>query len=255
MVPNEFFQPAKTAFMLLKTKGIVLKSIKYGETSLIVEIFTEDRGIRKYIINGVRSAKAKSPASVLQVMSLVEIVAYENEQKELNRLKEVRPFYVYKSVPFEIRKGSIGLFIAEVCQKTIREQEPNPELFNFISETFQWLDETPHSVANLHLCFLIRLSVFLGFVPSGRYSPDLPFFDLIEGVFCRLPPGHVHYLLEDKSKLLDLLLATPILRSHDIRFAKEERKAILDHLMDFYKLHIDRLQDINAHEILREVWG
>ncbi len=239
---------------MLKTKGIVLKTIKYGETSLIVEILTEAKGIRKYIINGVRSAKAKSPASLLQVMSLVEIVAYENEGKELNRLKEVRPFYVYRSLPFEIRKGSIGLFMAEVCQKTIKEQETNPSLFEFLSGTFQWLDETADSVANFHLAFLVRLSVFLGFVPNGRYSMERPFFDLMEGMFCAAPPGHMHYLLEEKSILLDRLLATPMTQSYTLHLTREERKAMLGHLIAYYRLHVERLPEINAYEVLREVW-
>lgn len=240
--------------MLLKTRGIVLKAIKYGETSLIVEIFTEAKGIRKYVINGVRSVKAKSPASLLQVMSLLEIVVYENDAKEINRVKEVRPFYVYKSLPFELRKGSIGLFLAEVCQKTIKEQETNAPLFDFLSGAFQWLDETSDSVANFHLAFLVRLSVFLGFVPNGRYSAERPFFDLLEGMFCAAPPGHTHYLLEEKSLILDRLLGTPMTQSYTLSLTREERKTMLVHLMEYYRLHIERLPEINAYEVLREVW-
>ena len=118
--------------MLIKTKGIVLKAIKYGETSLIVDIYTEEKGLRKYIVSGVRKQKAKISAGLLQVMSSVEIIAYEKEGKGLNRLKEIRASHIYQSIPMEIRKGAVGLFIAEIAQKTLKEAESNKPLFDFL---------------------------------------------------------------------------------------------------------------------------
>ena len=75
--------------MVIKTRGIVLRTVKYSETSVIVDIFTEHFGLRSYIISGVRTSKSKVAAGLLQVMSLVEIVAYEKAEK-LNRLTEIR---------------------------------------------------------------------------------------------------------------------------------------------------------------------
>ena len=56
--------------MTHKTRGIVLRSIKYGETSLVVTVFTELFGIQTYMVNGVRSSKSArsvffQPAAIL----------------------------------------------------------------------------------------------------------------------------------------------------------------------------------------------
>ena len=121
--------------MLIKTRGIIFRAVKYSETSIIADIYTEEKGLRSYIISGVRSKKAKVKASVLQVMTLVDMVAYHRDNKELNRIKEIKAAYVYRSIPFDIVKGAVGLFMIELARKTIKEAEENPGLFNFL---FNW---------------------------------------------------------------------------------------------------------------------
>ena len=118
--------------MLIKTRGIIFKAIKYSETSLIVDIYTEEKGLRKYIISGVRSKKGQGKASLLQVMSMVDLVVYEREDKELNRIKEIKAGHVFQGIPFDLSKGVIGLFMAELARKTIKEATSNPELFQFL---------------------------------------------------------------------------------------------------------------------------
>ncbi len=241
--------------MLTKTRGIVFKTLKYGETSLIVDIYTEAHGLRKYIINGVRSKKAKVQASLLQVMSLVDLVAYNREDRDLNRIKEIRAGYVFQSVPFNVKKGAVGLFMAEVARKTLRETEENVALFNFLYDSFQYLDATPHPIGNLHLHFLLELSVFLGFIPSGKYDEETPFFDLQEGVFVPQAPLHLHFLQDKQSQLLDQLLNCQLQECHQIMINAEERRNLLRQILEYYQLHLENLPEIKAHLILQEVLG
>ncbi len=241
--------------MLTKTRGIVFKTLKYGETSLIVDIYTEAHGLRKYIVNGVRSKKAKVQASLLQVMSLVDLVAYNREDRDLNRIKEIRASWVYQSIPFDVRKGAVGLFMAEIARKTLRESEENADLFKFLFDSFQYLDATPHSVGNLHLHFLLELSVFLGFIPSGHYDQETPFFDLQEGVFVTHAPLHIHFLQERQSQLLDRLLNCQLQECHQITITSEERRILLRQILEYYQLHLENLPEIKAHLVLQEVLG
>ena len=111
--------------MLIKTKGIIFQTRKYSETSIIADVYTEEKGFRKYIISGVRKKNAKVSASLLQVMSIVDLVVYERPDRDLTRIKEIKPAYLYRSIPFEVRKGAVGLFMIEVARKTIREVEEN----------------------------------------------------------------------------------------------------------------------------------
>lgn len=239
--------------MLLKTRGIVFKTIKYSETSIIADIYTEKKGLRKYIISGVRTKKAKINASLFQLMTLTDMVVYERESNSLNRTKEVRAAYVYHSLPFEIKRSAIGLFMVEVARKTIIEAEENPSLFNFLFDTFVHLDQSPHNVANLHFIFLLQLSGFLGFEPVDKYSEHTPFFDLKEGIFTASPPVHPYYTDKGHSDLFSQLLQSDRDHCHLIKMTRAERKKLLQHLLDFFRLHIENFPTINAHTILEEV--
>ncbi len=241
--------------MLIKTRGIVLKVIKYSETSVIVDVYTEERGLRKYIINGVRSKKSRVRASLVQVMSLVELVAYDREDRELNHIKEIKPAYVYQSIPFNVRKGAIALFIAEVARKTIHDSEENAALFGFLFDIFCYLDETTQPVGNVHLHFLLGLTAYLGFLPGGECCAATPLFDLQEGIFVGDVPGHTYYMNEMLSQTLSALLHRELRDCHEVKMDAVHRRQLLQHLLDYYRLHIDYLPEINAHHILQEVLG
>lgn len=241
--------------MLTKTRGIVFKTMKYGETSLIADIYTEEMGLRRYIVNGVRTPKARVSASLLQAMSLVDLVAYERPDRDLHRLKEIRPAYVYQSIPFDVRRGAVGLFMAEVARKTLHEAEENRRLFAFLYDIFVHLDASAQAVANLHLYFLLELSLYIGFMPGGACSAQTPFFDLQEGVFVPLSSHHVHCLDEADSQLLHQLLQSSPDTCHSVAMSAEQRRAMLQHLLSYYALHIENMPDINAHVVLREVLG
>ncbi len=240
--------------MLQKTRGIVFRTHKYGETSLIVELYTELKGVRKYVINGVRSPKARTKANMLQVMSLVDIVAYERDDRDLNRLKEVRPAAIYQSIPFDVRKGAVGLFMTEVARKAIREREANSRLFQFLFDRYQFLDLTTDPVANYHLVFLLELSVLLGFAPTSDWAEASPVFDLREGAFLAQPPDHPNYLTEELAANLFELMDYTYDNSHQLKLSREQRRLLLEHLILYYRLHMEGMGEVHSHLILQEVF-
>lgn len=239
--------------MLIKSRGIVLRNYKYGETSLILDIYTEHHGLRKYIIGGVRSSKARNKANLLQPMSLIETVAYEREDRDMHRLKEIRPAVVYRQIPFDLRRGAVGLFITEVTRKAIREREANAPLFHWLFHCYQWLDATTDSVANYPLLFLLDLSRLLGFSPAGDYSDHTPFFDLREGQFIHHTPGHTQYLDEANSEKLHELIGLGVEAAATVRVSREQRQRLLAQLLDYYRIHLEGFGEVQAHLILREV--
>jgi len=240
--------------MQLKTRGIIFKVVKYGETSVIADIYTEEKGLRKYILNGVRSAKASIKASLLQVMSLVEMVVYEREDKSLHHIREIRAAHVYHALPFELRRSAVGLFVAEVAQKTIREPEENKPLFNFLFDVFCYIDETDKPASNIHLYFLLGLSAFLGFLPGGRYSAQTPFFDLREGNFVALAPTtHLFYLDENSGRLLDALMNVTLPDCHQVAMTRDQRRLLVHRLLEYYALHIEHFPAINTHKVYQDV--
>lgn len=229
--------------------------MKYSETSLIVDVYTEEKGLRSYIVSGVRTKKAKVSASLLQVMSLLDMVVYHRDDKNMARTKEIKAAHVYTSLPFEIRKSSVGLFIAEIIRKTITDPEENRELFEFLFQVFVYLDQTEEKVSNIHLSFMLHLMPYLGFMPDGSYSEETPFFDLKEGIFTGSPSDAILYVKAPFSKYLSELMQLPVQGSHELQLNKTERKVLLNELLKFYRLHIENFSDIQSHIILEAVFG
>lgn len=238
--------------MLLKTRGIVLRTVKYAETSLIADLYTEHKGLQTYIINGVRSAKSKTSAGILQVMSLTELVAYFREDRKMHRLKEIRPAFVYQRLPFEVRRSAVGLFMAELARKTIREAEENQPLFQLLYDAFVYLDETPAPFLNLHLHFMLELSGHLGFHPGGDWSTETPYLNLQSGLFETTPAGS-HSMNEVLSAIAYQLLKCSRCHCHQIAMTGAQRRQLLQLLITYYQLHIEHLPPIHAHSILQEI--
>lgn len=241
--------------MLLKTRGIVFRTVKYGETSVIADIFTEEKGLHTFIAGSVRTARARMPYSLFQPMTVVDMVAYfRDDETALNRLKELRADEVWTSIPFDIRRGAVALFMAEICRKSIHEAEENRDLFDFIIGNLRWLDTTPHPIANLHLHFLLSLSGWLGFQPQAEDDErgEL-FFDLREGVFSPVPPPHAQFMEPEPAAHLLELLRSPVETAHEIAMNRAQRKGLLEQLLRFYQLHLPGFSDVHTPEVLEMV--
>ena len=239
--------------MIIKTRGIILRTVKYSETSIIADIYTEGVGLRSYIISGVRTQRSRVAMGLLQVMSLVDIVAYDAPGK-LNRIKEIHAAHIYTALPFDVRRSSIGLFMAEVTRRTIRESEENEALFAFLFDIFQYLDETAERFTNLHLSFLLELSGHLGFRPHEDEYKDGDVFDLKNGIFTNKTIGHSYFLNENLTNILRGLLETSWTQSHLIKINPEERRQLIGELLKFYQFHLDNFPDINSFKIFQEIF-
>ncbi len=257
--------------MTIKTRGIIIRAIKYGETSLIIDVLTEAKGLRTYIVSGVRQSKSKIGAALLQVPSLVELEAYERENvniQKINRLREIKAAYVFQKIPFEVQRGAVALFMAEVVRRVIKEDgvgEEHEAMFSFIFEAFRFLDTTEHSFANLHLGFLLTLSHFLGFAPSPKQENQHvtggteggiyhEVFDMKEGIFRNDSVGHRDFMNEHQTKLFKLLLQSNFLDIHKLHFSRIERQMLLKDLLIFFSFHIEQMGKINTHLILQEIF-
>lgn len=239
--------------MLSKTKGIILRSVKYSETSLILDVFTEDFGKRSYIISGIRSKKSKTKAGLLQIMNQVEILAYHKEGDHLNRIKELKPHFLYRSLPFEIAKSSVGLFMTEICQKTIKEKEENRILYNFLSSSFRFLDETQEPIHSVHALFMIELSYMIGFGPDNNWSTDNSFFHTMEGCFKTNTEGKSHSLNDSLSKVLSDYLSKRMETSYLLKYHKSHRMQILEYLIKYYQSHLDGFDQVKSLEVLKDL--
>jgi DNA repair protein RecO (recombination protein O) len=232
--------------MLHKSLAIVLHSIKYGETSLIVTLYTQEMGRLSCIVSGVRTRKSKWSASFFQPLTILEIVFYYRENREVQRLKEATCFFYYDSIPFETLKSSIALYLSEVLNLTLREEENNSALFAFLCQSFQWLDMEKEGVANFHLWFMIHYARFLGILSvKNSYSDPFPADSEMLSW-----PG-----LSDELKMAwNSLVDSPTKPPH-LQISKSGRNILLDLLVLHYSHHMDGFARIKSVEILREVFA
>ncbi len=220
--------------MLHKTRGVVFRFTKYGETSIIVNIFTELFGLQGYIVNGVRSKSARNKIALFQPLTLVDLVVYHRENANINRIKEIKCLYPYQSIPLDIKKSAAAIFLNEVVNKTIREESHASELCTFMIDSFITLDRMTVNTENFHLLFLLKLSRLLGF---GAHN-------LNEVLGVRALDGETEKILED-------LLQTDY--HETVKMTNTQRRDILELLLKFYGDHVESLGEMRSVQVLREV--
>jgi DNA repair protein RecO (recombination protein O) len=241
--------------MLINTTGIILRSVKYSETSLILDIFTRDFGLKTYIVSGARKKNSTSGAALFQISNVVEIVAYNKENSKINRIKEAKISRFFNRLSLEINRFSIALFILEVLSKTLKEKEANFGLYDFLENSLEFIDQCSGKTNNIHLAVLCKMTRYMGFFPENNFSAEYPFFDLREGKFIEQNPFHNDYLDENISLLFSTLINTDIENSDKLQYNKTTRQQILDKLILYYKIHLTDFGRIKTLEVFKNIFS
>ena len=272
-------------------RGIVLRTVRYGDTSLIVDLFTESHGRMSFMASTLRAKRSVRSVSFWQPLSMVEFSAelLPNGGK-LPRPSDVRTYYNYIDLPFSPIKSTLALFLAEFLSAALREEKENTPLYRYIESSLQWLDlaDSPASIANFHLAFLMHLSRFIGIYPnldvSGDLNPDPPlsavnsplstvhcqlstvnsqlstlnsqlYFDLLAGTYCDRQPSHAHFLRNEEARVLPVLFRMNYPTMHLFRLSRRERQRILHVLNEYYRLHVPGFPELKSLEILQELFS
>lgn len=239
--------------MRVHTKALVLSSIKYADSSLIVKAYTESDGLKSYILRGVlASKKGKLKAAYFLPLSQLEIVATHKNKSSLERISEVKTHYHYRSAHSNPIKNSLVIFLSEVLSSAIVEEEQNLNLFNFLIDSMVWMDQNDQ-IGNFHLQFLIELSRYLGFYPD-RSTLDAPYFNLTEGAFDSNKQTD-HSLSISSSDALKLFLGTEFDESKAIKLDKNLKLELLKSLMLYYRLHLNSFKSPKSLEVLNAVYS
>ena len=239
--------------MLHKTRGIVLKTTLFSESSVVVKIFTEKFGIQSYLINGVKKPKAKIPMNILQPLHLLDMVVYYKSTTQIQRVSEARPSPVFRTIPYHVIKNTMVQFLNEVLYKSVHQQNTDEALFDFVYSAISWFDETDEPNVNFHLAFLLKLSRFLGFAPHFQSRSDQIYFDLQEGEFTSLPPVHPYFIDKIDADDLNKLFHCPLEKLNEIGINNMKRRFLLDKILVYYTLHNASFGQIKSHQILEDV--
>lgn len=238
---------------IVQTKAIVLSSLKFGDTSLIVKCYTQEEGVKSYLIRGVlKPKKTGIKAAYFQPLTQLKIVANHNTKNTLNSIKEVQVVYAYKTIHTDIVKQSVVLFLSEMLSNSIQEEEQNEALFEYLETALIWLD-VHDRVANFHLLFLLNLTGFLGFYPDTTDVNKIG-FNLLEGNFT--DAIHEKNVISKNDfhqfkKLLGIIFDD----IENVTYSKAERHLVLQVIIEYFKLHLGSFRNPKSLQILETIFN
>lgn len=237
------------------TKGIVLKTVKYGETSVIATIFTELFGLQSYLVNGVRVKGKATRAHFFQPGSLLDLQVYHHELKNLQRIREIRWAVVYQHIFSEVTWNSVALFMVELLSKVLRQPEQNEALFDYCEQSFLYLDHCQGRVtANFPIFFAIRLLPYLGFRIQDNYSATVDRFHAQEGNFYPGDSGDPLLASREVSQsLAQFLKIKDPADLKEIALSQALRKEILQEIEKYYRIHLPDFTQMKTLPILHEI--
>lgn len=221
--------------MIVKTKAIVIYAIKFQDTSLIVKCFTKENGIKSYLLKGILSKKKsiKLNKAQFQLGSLLELVTKNSNNNNLNYINEASVYYQTPNTQTNVYKSSLILFMTEVLNSVLKEEEQNIPLYYFLENSFIQLNEL-EKFGNFHIAFLLELSSYLGFYPQIK-DKDALSFDLSEGIFTNNKP-RVNYLINEELDLFKQVIGIKF--DTNILLSKKEKHNLIKILIDYFCLHL-----------------
>jgi DNA repair protein RecO (recombination protein O) len=240
--------------MIEKTLGIVLKQIKYGETSLIAHLYTRRWGRIGIMVPGARTSSKNRKAYLFQPLTILELEVYYKPNRDLQNIKEVKNHNPFMHLTGDPVKSSVALFLAEILNKALREVESNEELFDFLDSHIQLLDVIEQGIANFHIFFLLRLSRYLGFNPGIPPSQKGLWFDLALGSFTTAPPMHGSFLTPELTTLLIRFLSVQASGLASVVIDRHKRIELLEGILSYYYLHLEGLGEIKSHTVLHTLF-
>ena len=238
---------------IVSTKAIVLSSLKYSDSSLIVKCYTQEEGVKTYLIKGVLKArKGGIKVAYFQPLTQLKIHANHSRRGALNSIKEVQISYPYTSVYKDIIKQSVVMFLSEMLSYSIKEEERNNSLYEYLETGLIWLD-VHDKIANFHLLFLLNLTRFLGFYPDLPEAEAFG-FDLLEGSYTQVSSGK-NVISGNNFYQFKKLLGINFDGIEEVSFSKQERQLVLKIIIRYYELHLEGFKNPKSLQILETVFS
>lgn len=236
-----------------KARGVVLGTLKYGEKGIIVHMLTDTHGRQSYMLQGIKPTAKGSRMALLQPMFAVEFEGLTSTKMSMHRLRDLVPGMVLQSSPFDVRKSTMSLFMAEVLYRLVKDNEPSEALFDFVWGSVAALDALEEGVANFHLWFLANLSRPLGFSPDNEYREGA-WLDIRDGHYTRTPLLPSLALDADNARLLHDMLECDVRYLGEIGLNRTQRVAFLEAMLKYYAYHLESIKSVESIRILQEVF-
>ena len=241
--------------MMTRTRAVVLRTVRYGDASLVVDMLTGQHGRVSFMVKVSKSPHGKMRKQLFQPLNIVEIDFDFREKSSLQRLRDIRLAAPLASLHLDPYKLSIGMFLAEFLTHATRDEHETDLLYQFVESSILWLDEVEQGFANFHLVFMIRLTRFIGFFPNAEDGEPQAYFDLLNGCFTPSPPPHAHFLMPAEAGKIGLLMRLSYKTMHLCAMSRMERNRCTEVILEFYRLHVPGFPEMKSLEVLRQLFA
>ncbi|MBO7140396.1 MAG: DNA repair protein RecO [Prevotella sp.] len=238
--------------MNYKTEALVLHTVRYGDSRLIIDMFTREQGRQSYIVSLSKTGRSAIKKQYFQPLTLLIIETDSRPLQQLQRLRSAELLSPWQSLLTEPGKLAIALFVAEFLNYALRGEQKDAQLFDYVKASLEWLDGRSDRYANFHLVFLMRLSRFLGFFPN--LSSQESYFDLRTATFCAAPPLHHDYLMPEEAGRIRPLMRMDFATMHLFRLNRTERARMLEIIERYYRLHLPAFPELRSLPVLHELF-
>lgn len=241
--------------MVERLNGVVLRTIKYSDTLMIADMYTQLYGRMSFLVPVSRSRRAKVRSVLFQPLSMLSFTASVRQGKSLTRLSDVQPYAMFSTIPFDVTKSSVAVYLAEFLSYALQEDDEHEALFAYIDYALHWFDGVQTGYSSFHILFLLHLTKFLGICPNVENYTKGTYFDLVAGCLVSEPPAHRVFLsAEDTENFIQLLsLDFPTLPT--VSISRKARSEYLALIHTYYKLHIPDFPELKSEEVLRELFS
>ena len=240
--------------MLEKTRAIVLNSLKYGESQMIVDMYTEGRGRLSFIQRIPRQGRGGIKKQYFQPLTILDIEFDYRATQRLHKLRSAAVAFPFRSLPFDMAKLSIALFVAEFTIYVTRSEQADPALYAFVENSVRWLDACEGSFANFHIIYMLHLSRFVGFYPNLDSGVGKTWFDMRSGCFTGSMPAHNDVLQPDEANKIRLLMRLNYTTMRLLSLSRSERNRIVEVVLQYYRLHQPGFPEMKSLPVLMQLF-
>ncbi len=237
---------------ILESKAIVLSSIKYGDTSLVVRCFTARFGLKSFIAKGVFAKKKRNSALYFPLAEIDVAFSHKGTDQSLVFLNSAQTAHYYESLHFHPVKSAIVFFMAEFLSLVLKNEEESEPLYAFLTENLKAFDRKEEHYADFHLIFLLQLSYFIGFYPNLEQDQGV-FFDLENGFFTDGKTS-INMLNEQETILFKKLLTLDFNQESTNQFNQAQRHLLVELLVKYYQIHTTNFKKPKSLHVLHELF-
>lgn len=235
--------------MFVASKAILLHKTKYGDSGLILKMYTEKFGTQTFIVKGVASPKSRGKLALFSPLAMLELQFDDRKLNQLMYLKEVTCYHQYKVIPFDMVRSGVLMFYCELIYKLLYDAGADGRLYSFLEKELCDLDTDVELRPDCNLWFMLRLAEVLGFAPANNYSEKCCFFCPEQSSFQTIFMKDEDAFSEEASAVLSKMLTEEEVPVP----SKKTRNELLQGLISYFKIHNTHIREIESVRILGEM--